>query len=267
LAELLRPDALLLIFAAPCVGSFLGVVIERLPAERPILWGRSACDHCGARLGARDLVPLASWALARGRCRHCGGRLSLFYPAIELAALAVALWSLAVLPGWLAWAGSALGWTLLALAVIDARHMILPNELSLPLIPAGLAVAWALDPGKLRPGRLSADPGPGGALPLAQKARGHRSGRRQAAGRGGRLGLLAGPGERAAAGRRERPGRRPCDRLRGRRAQGDPGVSLRALSGHGLLAGLAVRSARTGLIRCSVFSSGWDADSRRGRSG
>jgi leader peptidase (prepilin peptidase)/N-methyltransferase len=149
LAELLRPDALLLIFAAPCVGSFLGVVIERLPAERPILWGRSACDHCGARLGARDLVPLASWALARGRCRHCGGRLSLFYPAIELAALVVALWSLAVLPGWLAWAGSALGWTLLALAVIDSRHMILPNELSLPLIPAGLAVAWALDPGKL----------------------------------------------------------------------------------------------------------------------
>jgi leader peptidase (prepilin peptidase)/N-methyltransferase len=156
LAELLRPDALLLIFAAPCVGSFLGVVIERLPAERPILWGRSACDHCGARLGARDLVPLASWALARGRCRHCGGRLSLFYPAIELAALAVALWSLAVLPGWLAWAGSALGWTLLALAVIDARHMILPNELSLPLIPAGLAVAWALDPGKLTDHALGA---------------------------------------------------------------------------------------------------------------
>ncbi|MDH3473801.1 MAG: A24 family peptidase [Rhodospirillales bacterium] len=149
MAELLRPDALLLIFAAPCVGSFLGVVIERLPTERPILRSRSACDHCGTRLGARDLVPLASWALARGRCRHCGGRLSLFYPAIELAALAMALWSLAVLPGWLAWAGSALGWTLLALAVIDARHMILPNELSLPLIPAGLAVAWALDPGKL----------------------------------------------------------------------------------------------------------------------
>ncbi len=146
---MLSLEALLLIIMAPCVGSFLGLVIQRLPAERQVIRGRSACDHCGATLAVRDLVPLASWILSRGRCRHCGARLGIFYPAIELAALGVALWSLAVLPGWLTWAGSALGWTLLALAVIDARHMILPNALSLPLIPAGLLLSWAVDPAKL----------------------------------------------------------------------------------------------------------------------
>ncbi len=141
--------AVLLILAAPCTGSFLGVVIERLPVGRPLMAGRSACADCGTVLGPKDLVPLASWLIARGRCRHCGVRLSPFYPAIELGALAVALWSLAVLPGWLVWAGCGLGWALLAMSVIDARHMILPDQLTLPLIPAGLAVAWALDPGRL----------------------------------------------------------------------------------------------------------------------
>lgn len=149
MTEFLSLEALLLIFLAPCVGSFLGVVIQRLPAERPFTWGRSACDHCGATLAVRDLVPLASWLMSRGRCRHCGTRLSAFYPGIELAALGVAVWSLAVLPGWQIWAGCALGWTLLALAMIDARHMILPNTLTLPLIPAGLLLSWFVDPAKL----------------------------------------------------------------------------------------------------------------------
>ena len=151
--------AFLLILAAPCIGSFLGVVIERLPAGRPILVGRSACPHCGTVLRPRDLVPLASWLIARGRCRHCGIRLSPFYPAIELGALAVALWSLAVLPGWMAWAGCGLGWALLAMSVIDSRHLILPDQLTLPLIPAGLAMVWALDPGRLPEHALAATGG------------------------------------------------------------------------------------------------------------
>ena len=84
-----------------------------------------------------------------GACRSCGHALSWSYPAIELAALAIAAWSLATAPGWLAWASAALGWSLLALAVIDIRHLILPDEITLPLIPAGLALAWALDPARL----------------------------------------------------------------------------------------------------------------------
>lgn len=140
---------LLLLLAAPCVGSFLGVLIARLPAGRPVVLGRSACPACGATLGWREMVPLVSWVLLKARCRHCGAPVPAAYPAIELAAFAVALWALAVLPGWLAWAGAGLGWTLLALAAIDFRHRLLPDALTLPLIPAGLAVAWAIDPAML----------------------------------------------------------------------------------------------------------------------
>lgn len=143
------PDLLLLLIA-PFVGSFLGVVVLRLPRGEGFVTGRSRCTHCAATLGPRDLVPLLSYLASRGCCRHCGARLSLFYPGIELGALAVAGWALWVLPGgWLLWAGAALGWVLLTLAAIDARHFWLPDGLTLPLIPAGLAVAWAVDPGKL----------------------------------------------------------------------------------------------------------------------
>ncbi|MEE8535159.1 MAG: A24 family peptidase, partial [Kiloniellales bacterium] len=133
----------------PCVGSFLGVVVMRLPAGRPVFWGRSACPHCGRRLDVRDLIPLVGWLVSHGRCRTCGGALGLFYPAIELLALLVALWSLVVVPGWPAWVTCALGWTLLALAAIDWRHLILPDSLTLPLVPAGLAAAWWLRPERL----------------------------------------------------------------------------------------------------------------------
>jgi len=156
LADLLRPEALLLILAAPAMGSFVGAVADRLPAGRPLLWSRSACEHCGATLTIRDLVPIAGWLANRGRCRHCGHAVSALYPAIELAATLIAIWCLAVLPGWLAWAGAALGWTLLALGVIDVRRLLLPDQLTLPLIPAGLAVSWAVAPDALADHALAA---------------------------------------------------------------------------------------------------------------
>jgi len=149
MADIIAYHWVLLLLAAPCVGSFLGVVVARLPEDRPLVWARSACPRCGHRLGARDLVPVLSWVVNRAKCRYCAQPLSWTYPAIELAAVAVALWSLALTPGWLAWASSALGWSLLALAVIDARHLLLPDEITLPLIPAGLAVAWAVDRARL----------------------------------------------------------------------------------------------------------------------
>ncbi len=151
-----HPDALVLLLAAPCIGSFLGVVAQRLPAGLPWAWARSACPHCGRTLAARDLVPLLSWLISRGRCRHCGAGIAWRYPLIELAALGVAVWSLAVLPGWLAWAGAGLGWTLLTLSLIDLEHLILPDALTLPLIPAGLLVAWLVAGDKLLPHLLGA---------------------------------------------------------------------------------------------------------------
>ena len=114
------PATLFLILAAPFVGSFLGVLVLRLPEGRPVLLGRSACPHCGTVLGPRDLVPLVSWLLLRRRCRACGTAIPPFYPLIELAALGVALWAVATAPNAAtATAGCLLGWALLALAEID----------------------------------------------------------------------------------------------------------------------------------------------------
>ena len=139
----------LAIILAPFVGSFLGVVVERLPAGRSIVSGRSRCDHCGETLTARDLIPFVSY-LARGGWCSCGrAPLSWFHPGIELAALAVALSAAMVLSGWLLWASLGLGWTLLTLAAIDWREFVLPDIITLPLIPSGLVVAWAIDPGLL----------------------------------------------------------------------------------------------------------------------
>ena len=78
-------EAFIVVALAPFVGSFLGVVIDRLPDGRPIIAGRSACETCGHALGWTDLVPLVSFLLLRGSCRYCGAHLSLFYPLIELA--------------------------------------------------------------------------------------------------------------------------------------------------------------------------------------
>jgi leader peptidase (prepilin peptidase)/N-methyltransferase len=129
-------------------GSFIGVVIARLPTGRSLIGPPSSCEHCGHRLAVRDLVPLVSWLASAGRCRYCGQALGAFYPLVELAALAVAGSALAVLPtgSWtLLVVSLGLGWTLLALAWIDARWLILPDALTLPLIAAGLGVAWLLD--------------------------------------------------------------------------------------------------------------------------
>jgi leader peptidase (prepilin peptidase)/N-methyltransferase len=139
----------LALILAPFVGSFLGVVVERLPAGRTVVLGRSTCDHCGETLTARDLIPLVSYLARRGRCRCGRAALSRFHPGIELAALAVALSAALVLSGWLLWASLGLGWTLLTLAAIDWREFVLPDILTLPLILSGLALAWAIDPALL----------------------------------------------------------------------------------------------------------------------
>jgi leader peptidase (prepilin peptidase)/N-methyltransferase len=142
-------ESLLALLLAPLIGSFLGVVVERLPEGRPVALARSTCPACGEILRARDLVPLLSWAWRRGRCRCGRFRLGVFYPGIELAALAVAASAAAVLSGWVLWVSLALGWTLLALAAIDLRHHLLPDRLTLPLIPGGLATAYFVAPERL----------------------------------------------------------------------------------------------------------------------
>ena len=145
----MRSEALFALLVSPFVGSFLGVVILRMQEAQPILLGRSICEHCGRTLRAAELIPFASWLLRRGYCACGEARLGLFYPGIELAAVAVAGSAATVLSGWLLWASLGLGWALLAMAAIDLRRYWLPDRLTLPLVPAGLMVAWLIDPALL----------------------------------------------------------------------------------------------------------------------
>jgi leader peptidase (prepilin peptidase) / N-methyltransferase len=138
-----------LLLVAPIVGSFLGVLIQRLPDRSPIALARSRCEWCGAELKARDLVPLISWLVAKGRCRFCDHPIGWFYPGVELAALAVALVALFVDGGEEVWLDCLFGWWLLALGWIDIRCWQLPDALTLPLVIAGLAAAAAFDPEQL----------------------------------------------------------------------------------------------------------------------
>ncbi len=134
-------------------GSFLNVVIHRLPREQNVAFPGSACPSCGAAIRARDNIPVLSYLVLRGRARCCGASISPRYPAVEIASglLALALLRLLVLqlPGdtnlLVALATFALhfalGLGLLALALIDLEHMLLPDSLTLGGLVLGLATA------------------------------------------------------------------------------------------------------------------------------
>lgn len=144
------------VLAAPFIGSFLGLLAVRLPKGRPIIAGRSACDQCGQVLKLADLVPIASWLAARGRCRHCGSRVSPLYPSIELGAVLIAIWAASLAQGPMLWISCVLGWDLLTLAVIDWREGILPDGLTLPLLPLGLFAAYLAAADRVWPHALGA---------------------------------------------------------------------------------------------------------------
>ncbi|MDE2880195.1 prepilin peptidase [Candidatus Palauibacter soopunensis] len=124
------------------VGSFLNVCVTRMPTGDSVLRPRSRCPSCHAPIRWRDNLPVLSWIFLRARCRDCGGRISWRYPAIELAA--------ALAWGGMAWlysasvaalTGAVLFTLLLAIAVIDARHYVIPDTLSLGGCAAGLALS------------------------------------------------------------------------------------------------------------------------------
>jgi len=125
------------------VGSFLATILTRWPEGRSVMRGRSQCDACGAALGPGELVPVLSYLLQRRRCRRCGSLIDQRHFAIELAAAVIGAIAVVahLLPLALVTAG--FGWWLLVTAAIDAEEQWLPNSLTLPLVPLGLAAAWA----------------------------------------------------------------------------------------------------------------------------
>lgn len=130
------------------VGSFLNVVIWRVPRGESIVHPPSHCPRCGAAIEALDNVPVLAWLLLGGRCRFCRGPISARYPLVE--ALTGALTYLVashdglvpLLPFHLLflWAG-------IALALIDLDTFLLPFPLTLPLIPLGIASGY-FDPAR-----------------------------------------------------------------------------------------------------------------------
>ncbi|HUX83381.1 MAG TPA: A24 family peptidase [Halothiobacillus sp.] len=149
------------------IGSFLNVVIHRLPlmmqtgwdrdcrellelppevvdTEKPfnLITPRSACPHCQTPIKAWQNVPVVSWVLLRGKCARCGHGISIQYPLVELLSgtlTLVAAWQLGVTATTLAvWM---LGWILIAAAIIDLKTTLLPDILTQPLLWLGLLLA------------------------------------------------------------------------------------------------------------------------------
>ena len=149
LPDLHVTSTVLVVLAAPFVGSFLAVVAIRVAEGRGFVGGRSRCPVCHAVLGPTSLIPVASWAWQRGRCRSCRARISPYYPLVELSALALAVWAALAAPVDLVVVSCFLGWSLLAVALIDLRSFRLPDALTLPIAAAGLAVTYVIDPGAL----------------------------------------------------------------------------------------------------------------------
>ncbi|MGE0556777.1 MAG: A24 family peptidase [Burkholderiales bacterium] len=144
-----------------CVGSFLNVVIHRLPKMMERQWRaecaelagqepqaherynlvvpRSACPACGHRISALENIPVASWLALRGKCSGCGGAISPRYPAVEILT--------GILSGYVAWhfgygwaaAGALIfTWAMIALTFIDLDTFYLPDSITLPLLWLGL---------------------------------------------------------------------------------------------------------------------------------
>ena len=122
------------------VGSFLNVVIHRVPKKESVVRPRSRCPGCGTQLAERDNIPVVSWLLLRGRCRTCGAPISIRYPMVELGTGAL-------------FAAAALRWSdhpeaipafclffaaLLAISAVDLELFIIPNRIVYPTLFAAV---------------------------------------------------------------------------------------------------------------------------------
>jgi leader peptidase (prepilin peptidase)/N-methyltransferase len=128
------------------VGSFLNVVIHRLPRRESLVHPRSRCPGCGAQIAGYDNVPIVSWLVLRGRCRHCGEPISPRYPVVELLTALVFV-AVVLVRGFdddlileLPFVAA-----LIALAGIDLDHKLLPNRIVYPMAAYGVIATLLVD--------------------------------------------------------------------------------------------------------------------------
>ena len=129
------------------IGSFLNVVIWRVPRHESLVRPGSHCPACGAAIRWHDNIPVASWLLLRGRCRDCGSHISVRYPLVE--AITGVAFVLAFFRFGVAWE-LLVAWffiaAMVAVAFIDYDHMIIPTRIVLPGTVIGLVASIALHP-------------------------------------------------------------------------------------------------------------------------
>jgi leader peptidase (prepilin peptidase) / N-methyltransferase len=128
------------------LGSFLNVVIHRLPRGESLVHPRSRCPSCETQIAGYDNIPIVSWLVLRGRCRHCGAAISPRYPAVELIT-ALVFAAVVLVRGFdddliieLPFVAG-----LIALAGIDLDHKLLPNKIVYPLAAWGVVAVLIAD--------------------------------------------------------------------------------------------------------------------------
>ena len=133
--------AILAALVGALIGSFLNVVIWRLPRGESIVSPPSHCPQCGTPVKPYDNVPVLSWLLLRGRCRHCSEPIPVRYPLVE--ALTAVLFALVPITQGVdsdVWAGFLLVLVLVPCTFIDIDHRIIPNKITYPAVPLSLVV-------------------------------------------------------------------------------------------------------------------------------
>jgi len=131
------------------IGSFLNVVIWRVPRNESVVSPRSRCPACLETIGAFDNVPVLSWLVLRGHCRHCGARISARYPLVEaLTAAVFAVIAARFAESWVLPAYLVLAAALIAISVIDFDHKLIPNRIVYPVGAASVVLLAAASLGE-----------------------------------------------------------------------------------------------------------------------
>src|SRR5574341_81843 len=137
----------LLFFLGLAVGSFLNVLIDRLPKGESVIWGRSRCDHCKKPLRWWELMPVLSFLFLEGRCRRCHKAFTIQYPLVELATGIGFVYLGGIFPPSSPLVGVLVLFScLLVMLVADAKYQIIPDSMVVLGIVAAIVFVFSVAP-------------------------------------------------------------------------------------------------------------------------